>query len=186
MRSERLYMADNPYQPPQPGYVTATDDAGEQGHGLGQSDPAESQILRQRAKNGSGWFFWIAALSLINSVILHNGGQMFFVVGLGITAVADQMALLFIQENPGLESVIHWGAIGFAAVVALIVAGFGWLARKGWLSIYAIGMLLYLLDGLLFMLFNDWMSAGFHAFALFWMWNGFAASRKLRAAETAY
>ena len=131
MRSESLYMADNPYQPPQPGDVSATAGAGDQGHGLGQSDSAESQILRQRAKNGSGWFFWIAALSLINSVILHNGGEMFFVVGLGITAVADQMALLFIQENPGLESVIHWGAVGFAAVVALIVAGFGWLARKG-------------------------------------------------------
>jgi hypothetical protein len=185
MRTEQFMMADNPYQP-NPGYASASDRlASDAIFDPSQASSAEAEVLRQRGKNGANWFFWIAALSLINSIILHNGGDMFFVVGLGVTALADQIALLVINDQPEIESGIHLVAMGFAAIAALVVAGFGWASNKRWLSIYAIGMVLYLLDGLLFVMFEDWMSVGFHAFALFWMINGFNAYRQLRAIETA-
>ena len=39
--------------------------------------------------------------------------------------------------------------------VALVVFGFGWLAGKRYRAVFALGMGLYLLDGLLFVLFED-------------------------------
>ena len=33
------------------------------------------------------WFYWIAALSLVNSAVVIFGGQFHFVVGLGVTSV---------------------------------------------------------------------------------------------------
>jgi uncharacterized membrane protein YvbJ len=39
------------------------------------------QIERQM-KSGAAWFFWIAGLSLINSIIIHSGWS--FIIGLGL------------------------------------------------------------------------------------------------------
>ncbi len=41
-------------------------------------------------------------------------------------------------------------------------------------------MILYLLDGLIYVLVGDWMSVGFHAFVLFGMWSGFSAYREMK------
>jgi hypothetical protein len=38
------------------------------------------------------WFHWVAGLSDLNWVILHQGGSLRFVVGLGITVIADNTA----------------------------------------------------------------------------------------------
>ena len=65
---------------------------------------------------------------------------------------------------------------------ALVVL-FGWLARKrmGWAFI--LGMLLYFVDGLIFLLVQDWLSIGFHAFALFCIFGGYASLKKLAQME---
>lgn len=42
-------------------------------------------------------------------------------------------------------------------------------------------MVLYLLDGLLFLLVQDWLSLGFHGFALYSMFHGYTALRRLKA-----
>ena len=33
---------------------------------------------------GARWFWWIAALSLVNTVLIHSGSQTSFVIGLGL------------------------------------------------------------------------------------------------------
>ena len=53
-----------------------------------QTVRAELAQLHARGTSGAGWFFWIAALSLINSIILLSGGDRHFVVGLGVTSIA--------------------------------------------------------------------------------------------------
>jgi hypothetical protein len=138
--------------------------------------------LQSRHANGANWFFWIAALSLINSVIVHAGGEWSFVVGLGITQFIDAVAAVVAVEA-GAEAGVF--ATGFAFAADLVVAGafvlFGVLARKrhGWA--FVLGMVLYGLDGLLFLLVGDWLSIAFHVFALFGLGSGLAAAHKITA-----
>jgi hypothetical protein len=44
-------------------------------------------------------------------------------------------------------------------------------------------MLLYFVDGLIFLLVQDWLSIGFHAFALFCIFGGYASMKKLAQLE---
>jgi hypothetical protein len=139
--------------------------------------------LRQRSLTGANWFYWVAGLSVVNSLIVAIGGQIQFVVGLGITLVVDAICFGIGQGNPNIAGVTRFFALGFAVFVALIVCAFGWLARRHYLVPFAIGMFLYLLDGLIFLYFRSWLSVAFHAFALYSMWLGFTASRELRRIE---
>src|SRR5207249_835886 len=147
---------------------------------------AAARPLYQQGRNGSNWFYWVAGLSLVNSISLHTGGNVFFVVGLGVTLVADTLAQGVAEHHPEGAATAKALAFGFDIVAEIIVAAFGWLAGRRYLAVFALGMVLYVLDGLLFVWFQDWLSAGFHAFALVCMWGGFKAYRQLNALETAY
>jgi hypothetical protein len=136
-------------------------------------------FLLAQGRRGANWFFWIAALSLVNSAIIHLGGQTSFLIGLAITQIFDGLAVAGGGQNPNIANLAKAIAIGFDILVAAIVAGFGWLSLKRYTFVFGLGMFLYLLDGLLFLLFQDFLSAGFHAFALFAMWRGLRAYHEL-------
>jgi hypothetical protein len=150
-----------------------------------QAVRAELAQLHARGTSGAGWFFWIAALSMINSIILLSGGDRHFVVGLGVTSIADGVARAVADQNPEVAGVAKGIAFGFTVFVAVVVCLFGWLSRRPILPIFVVGMILYLLDGLIYVAFGDWMSVGFHAFVLFGMWNGFNAYRQMKAMKAA-
>jgi hypothetical protein len=126
----------------------------------------------------------IAGLSLVNTLIHLFEADFQFVVGLGVTLVVDVVAMAVAKESGGVAAAV---AKLIAVVVGLLAAGvfvlFGWLAnkRKGWA--FVLGMVLYLLDGLIFLVVTDWMSLGFHAFALFAIFAGYSACRGLAALE---
>src|SRR6266536_3387123 len=71
-----------------------------------------------------------------------------------------------------------------AFVLDLGVAGlfvlFGWLAKKRYAWGFIVGMILYALDGLIFVLVGSWLSVGFHAFALVGLYGGLKAIYTLR------
>src|SRR2546425_808834 len=46
---------------------------------------------------------------------------------------------------------------------------------------YAVGMALYLLDGVIFAVASDWLAAAFHAFVLFRLFSGFRAAQQLNS-----
>ena len=45
--------------------------------------------LERQITNGANWFFWIAGLSLINSVLHLAGVSISFLIGLGLTELID-------------------------------------------------------------------------------------------------
>ncbi len=149
------------------------------------TDPAAAAFnarvaeLVQAGDTGANWFYWVAGLSLVNSAIGLFGGGMYFVVGLAITLIADGIGAGIAAEAPETSMMINAVTIAFDLFVAAVLFGFGFLSRKRILPIFAIGMVLYLLDGLIFLAFQDWLSVAFHAFALYSMGNGFLAYRKL-------
>jgi len=69
---------------------------GETGIGAASASQTDNRALieeklrvEQQLKGGASWFVWIAALSVINSVILLSGGTWSFIFGLGITQIVD-------------------------------------------------------------------------------------------------
>jgi hypothetical protein len=129
--------------------------------------------LEGRLTSGANWFFWIAVLSVINSVLLYTGRGWSFIFGLGITQIVDTIA----AESEAVPAV---AAVAVNAVIAGVFVLFGVMARKGRTWAFVVGMLIYALDGLLFVLVQDWLSAGFHAFALFCVFKGLQALNELR------
>jgi hypothetical protein len=144
----------------------------------------EKLKLENRFKNGAGWFFWIAGLSLVNSIILMVGGHWNFLIGLGITQVIDGIAT-GIASEAGAEAATIIKILAFIAdiVVAGVFVIFGVLAMKRYKLSFIIGMILYALDGLIFLMVPDFLSIGFHLFALFGLYSGLQAHNKLYEME---
>jgi hypothetical protein len=128
--------------------------------------------IRARIRGGADWFIWIAALSIINAIILTTGGKFHFIFGLGCTDVVAALA----AKLPG-------GAVVAAWVVNIVVAGvfalFGWFGRQAKPWAFYVGMAFYVLDAVLMLVFADWLGLAFHAYALFRMYGGVKAVGEL-------
>ena len=143
-----------------------------------ESHAPDRAKLQQQHLQGASWFFWIAALSMINSIIVLTGNEWSFIVGLGITQVIDAVAVATDAGSTGTMV-----ALFMDVLVAAFFVGLGVLARRGLLVVYVVGMVLYALDGALFLMVGDWLSVAFHAFALFYIFSGFRACRTLAGME---
>ena len=135
----------------------------------------ENLRTENQSKSGANWFFWIAGLSLINSIIVRFRVGLLFIFGLGITQVVDAVA----AELGG-------AGVAISFVINIIILGifvlFGIFARKGHVWAFVVGMILYALDGTLFLLVGpDYLSIGFHVLALVFMAAGVRATMKLNA-----
>lgn len=127
----------------------------------------EINELENRAKSGASWFFWIAVLSVINSVVLIAGGEWSFLVGLGITDVI------------GVFSKGDWSFLFLSFLIAGIFALLGYFAYSGFTWAFIIGAVIYILDGLLLAYFQMWLGMGFHVFALIFIGRGLIANIKI-------
>ena len=80
---------------------------------------------------GANWFFWIAGLSVVNSLVVVFEGEWSFIIGLGITQIVDAIAMVIADEASGsAATIIKFVAFAFNAFVALLFVMFGWFARK--------------------------------------------------------
>ena len=155
----------------------------ENGFGTPQGTPTVDVAGQMRAlRNGANWFYWIAGLSVVNSLISLFQGTLGFIFGLGVTRIVDVIAAMIVNEGSGPVLLIRIIALGVSMFFAGICVLFGWLAnqKQGWA--FLVGMVLYALDGLLFLLIQDWWDLAFHGFALFCIFQGYTALRKLKAA----
>lgn len=134
------------------------------------ADPRASVILRMR--RGAGWFITIALLSGINSVLQIFDAKIRFIFGLGITQVVDALA-----RGGGQNGTILMIAVDGVFIVMLILCA-KW-AKAGSQGAFLGGMIAYALDGVLLLLFSVWLDAAVHAYALYMIWQGYAASREL-------
>lgn len=132
---------------------------------------------RQQALSGANWFFWIAGFSIINTIVLLAQGEWNFLIGLGVTQLIDGVAFVA-AENLGKA------ATALALFLDAMVAGFfivmGLMARRGFGWAFVLGMIAYALDALIFLYVREWPNIAFHAFALFFIYRGFAANGQLQ------
>jgi hypothetical protein len=140
----------------------------------------EMAQLTQRANSGARWFFWIAALSLITSLIMLSGSNWRFILSLGITQLITEIANAASVDLGNVGTAI---ASVFDLLAAGVFAGLGVLAGKKHLWAYVVGMILFGLDALIFILGQDWIGIIFHLLVIYWIFRGFSACRQLRALQ---
>ena len=137
----------------------------------GAGDPG----LVAEVRAGASWYYWVAGLSVINTLLSVFGAGIQFLFGLGITQVADA----FGQQLDG-------GGKFAALIVSLVAAGvlvlFGVFANKRQTWAFVVGLPLYALDAVILLLFRDWIGVAFHAYVIFRLVRAFLACRALNKA----
>jgi hypothetical protein len=144
-------------------------------------DATTTKLVQQRDR-AANWFYWIAGLSLVNTVLLVVGSDYSFASGLGIATYIAVVVYLVAGEQ------MLWVSI-FATLP--LVAGLFFLGRRahsGATWPFVLGLIVYALDLLLVLTLTDWIGVAIHGFALFSFVGGWRAARALgnvRRAEAA-
>jgi len=143
--------------------------AAAQGPGPAGGQPLPAGVALTQIKSSGSWFYWIAGLSLINSFSAFSGQSFRFLFGLGIT----QLLQASLRGSSALGLLLSLVAAG-------VFVGLGVFATKGQLWAFIVGMVLFALDGLIFLMEGDWLGVGFHAVVLFFLVRGVKACLVLK------
>lgn len=140
-------------------------------YGLGGVKPQVRTVSRGRG--AATWFYYIAGLSVLNSLLSVTNSGWVSLFGLGIiTQVFQAWA-----RNSGV-------APGVVLLLGILAAGvfvvFGVFAQKGQSWAFLVGMIAYAFDALLLISGSYWLSVAFHAYVLYRLFTGY---QQARAAE---
>jgi hypothetical protein len=132
-----------------------------QNAGVQKQPSMQSLAAAVAVKRGANWFYWIAGLSLVNTIVAITGGNFHFVLGLGITEAF---------RSPQARMVGYF--------IDMLVLGFflmcGYMAGKFHKWAFVMGMGFYALDAALTAMAQDWISFAFHVYAIVCIWRGFS------------
>ena len=129
--------------------------------------------LERGIKSGGSWFYWIAGLTLINTVMAMSGSDSGFVLGLAFTLMVDAVAKGIGGLGIGIGVVIDAFAIGFFILLGIF-------ANKQHKWAFVVGLLIYAVDTILVVIGQMWIGVAIHAYALFCIWVGFKKIQQLR------
>ncbi len=149
---------------------------------IGGKRVALADALRT-VQSSASWFWWVAGLSLINTVGAMLDSSYGMVLGLGITQFIDAIFLYGADGDP-LKPTLAARGIHLALVLAVagVFVAIGVFAKRHSAMAFVVGMALYLADSLIYVVASDWIGVGFHAFVLFMLWGGYSTLRAIQAA----
>jgi hypothetical protein len=134
--------------------------------GTSQSVAVEQKSLVLRALKGkASWFAMIAGLSAVNSILAMTGTSVRFIFGLGASQIVDSLAHQAGSPGYVLDLIIN-------GIIAGVFVLFWNFARQGQKWAWYVGMAVYAVDGVLLLLFKDYLAIAFHAYALYRMSSG--------------
>ena len=159
------------------------------------SSPAPDEQVRGRAVQrltwrmlgGANWFFWIAGLSMLNSILGLLKIDLNFTLGLWATQFFDAWGTKIGGPGPVFALTFDVTVVGLLMVVGI-------LARQGQGWIFVLGVGLYLLDALLLVgwavpvlrqgatpeeLWAIVLSGAVHLYALYHMFQGWQACQTI-------
>jgi hypothetical protein len=141
-----------------------------------------AEIKREnKIKGGTSWFFIIAILSIVNSIVFYTDGSIYFIFGLGITQFIDGFFYAFSDYFGNLTMIVsvllNAGLVGLFIYIGLMARKF-----KNWAFIT--GMILYGLDTIVFIMFNDQIGILAHVFAFTSIFMSYRALRESYAPES--
>jgi len=141
---------------------------------------SEIARLLRRVKLGANNYYWIAGLSVINSLIAIFGNDTRFVIGLAITQVIDALASIMSEGTTGnlRASILTLGFILDMVIAGMFVL-FGIFASRGKRWAFWTGVVLYAVDTLLLLAVMDIFGIAFHIYLLWGVVSGLVALHKL-------
>jgi hypothetical protein len=136
----------------------------------------EQQQLERRRRIAARWFYWIAGVSLVNTVVALAGEHWRFIIGLGTTQVVNGLAA---RTGQGWAPAI---LLDLLLIGGFVLLGYLALQRQHWA--FPVGIGVYALDGLIFVAARHWVGLAFHVFVLIMIGKGFQAARQLDRPST--
>jgi hypothetical protein len=167
-----------------PPIVESRDAAASTDPSVQRLESAEMQRLRPKIESGANWFYWVAGLSFVNAVAALLGSNWSFIIGLGFSQMLTDFArwaVIFDTWSMAIKGMLVLLNLALLSGVGYL----GWRARHPNTMLFGIGISLFALDTLLFLISLDWIGVAFHALVLFFMWKGFSAARQFRRREAA-
>lgn len=135
-------------------------------------------------KSGVSWFFWLAAISLVNMVLQYTSkgeSPIRFAVGFSVIKWLETNSVTFIKNvSPTVSATI----VGVLFIVILV--GLGLLARRRNKMAFIAGTLLYALDIFPGVLLSDMYAVVFHLIVIGFLIWGFINLLKLEKLEAEY
>ena len=138
-------------------------------------DDSARHVTRTSIAHGANWFFWIAILSVVNTLIVFYYNLPNMPIALGITQWLDGTPGF---SRTGVAMTTSWLVTDL--LIAGVVAIFGLLARKGSDVAFVVGIFLYVVDAMLAVGLRDFFALGVHLVAIFFLFKGLLASRHIR------
>jgi hypothetical protein len=137
-------------------------------------------LVNDEVKKGANWFYWIAAMSVINSLIMLTGTNWGFAMGLAITQVVSAIAgaIAGLEEQASGIGAFHIGALVANILISGVFVLFGVLAGKGKKWAFILGLVLYSLDGLIYLMAGDFIGVAIHGLAIYFLISGLRAIGK--------
>ena len=142
-------------------------------------DAAELEDLDKKIKTGGAWLYWIAGLSIINSVIILTGSNWGFVLGLTMTQGIDFACRSVTTELVWLAKIV---ALVLDLAIAAFFVALGVFARRRHTWPFVVALVLYGLDTLLTLFTGIWLGVMWHAWALTCIVIGMRAAARLSKA----
>jgi len=136
--------------------------------------------LKRQLKSGAYNFYWIAGLSMANSIFFFFISRSSFAVGLGFTQFMDTLAHNIAQSYPNAVLLIQSIGLLLDLFICSVFVVSGYFASKGQRWAFISGMLLYGLDAILTLVSPDFIGFGFHLFFLWFLFSGLQALDKLK------
>ncbi|WP_068471602.1 hypothetical protein [Saccharicrinis aurantiacus] len=140
-----------------------------------ESDSKQDDSLNQRTeekqiKSAASWFFWIAGLTLMNSIYQYLDCGQIFIFGVGLNQIIE--AALY--ESSEVKSILFLiPSILTSGIFVLI----GVKARKKIKGAFLAGLIIYSIDSLLYLSVGGYLSFGLHCFVLFMVYKTLEASK---------
>jgi len=160
--------------------AAALPELGVAGHGGPLLDSAEAEDLDKKIKTGGTWLYWIAGLSILNSIVILTGSNWGFVLGLTLTQGID-----FVCRSiaPDLGWAIKIGALALNLAIAGFIVALGAFARRRQKWPFVAGLVLYGVDTLLTLFLGNWLGVLWHAWALTCIIIGLKAVTRWRSSS---
>ena len=136
-------------------------------------DDSARHVSRTSILHGANWFFWLAILSVINSLLVYQYQLPNLPIALGITQWLD-------GTSAGLNPTMSTSSLILNLLIAAVLAGFGLLARRGSDLAFVVGIFLYIVDAMLAIGLRDIFGFSVHLIGLFFLVKGLLASRHVR------
>lgn len=136
-------------------------------------DDSARHVTKTSVVHGADWFFWLAVLSIINTLLVYFYRIPNTPVALGLTQWVD-------GTHGGITSTMTPSAFITNILIAAALAMFGLLARRGSDLAFVVGIFLYVIDAFLSIGVRDFWGFGVHLIALFFLGKGLLASRHIR------